>query len=83
MKKTLIGTIKSDKMTDTAVVAVTVWKVHPIMHKRYRRTKSIMAHNQDNAFKAGMTVEIAETKPISRHKSWIITKEITVGGKGE
>ncbi|HSX41908.1 MAG TPA: 30S ribosomal protein S17 [Candidatus Saccharimonadales bacterium] len=76
MRKTQLGIIVSDKMTNTAVVAVSLWRIHPILKKRFQRHRKFMAQNPNNEYKMGETVEIAETKPLSRHKRWEITKRI-------
>ena len=76
MKKTQIGVVVSNKMQDTAVIEVTLWKVHPIIKKRYKRHHKFMAHNPGNVFKSGETVEISETRPMSRNKRWEIVRKI-------
>ncbi|KKT39432.1 MAG: 30S ribosomal protein S17, small subunit ribosomal protein S17 [Candidatus Collierbacteria bacterium GW2011_GWC1_45_47] len=73
MKKHLQGVVKSDKMTKSATVIVTRFKVHPKYLKRSKVTKSYLAHNEIGA-KAGDTVLMEETKPISKNKAWQITK---------
>lgn len=73
MRKTMTGIIVSDKMQQTAVIAVTTQKIHPIIKKRYKRVGKFMAHNPENTYKTGDKVVIAETKPMSRHKNWEIT----------
>lgn len=76
MKRTQVGKIVSDKMQETAVIEVVVWKTHRVFGKRYQRNHRFMAHNPANTYKLGDTVEIAETRPISRHKSWLIVRKI-------
>jgi len=73
MNKHLTGVVKSDKMTKSATVIVTRFKVHPKYLKRIKVTKSYLVHNEIGA-KAGDTVLIEETKPISKNKAWQITK---------
>ena len=72
MKKILIGKITSESGALSAVVEVSVWKVHEKLGKRYRQTKRFLVHNPENQYKLGEQVKIAETRPISAHKSWII-----------
>ncbi len=83
MAKTKIGTIVSDKMEKTAIVAVHTMKQHPLYHKKFRVTKRFKVGNPDNKYKAGEAVVITETKPMSKEKSWIITArtESKEGGK--
>jgi small subunit ribosomal protein S17 len=73
MKKHVIGTVKSAKMTKTAIVDVVHFKVHPKYLKRIKVNKSYSAHNEIGA-KEGDSVRLEETRPISKNKHWIITK---------
>jgi small subunit ribosomal protein S17 len=81
MHKTLVGVIVSDKMQETAVVEVAVWRVHRILKKRYMRHNRFMAHNAGNEFKMGDNVEITQTRPLSRNKSWAITRKVDLATK--
>ncbi|MEX0594682.1 MAG: 30S ribosomal protein S17 [Patescibacteria group bacterium] len=72
IKKTQIGTVISDKMTNTAVIEVEVWKIHRVIKKRYKRHNRFMAENPDNAFKTGDIVKIVESRPLSKNKRWTI-----------
>jgi len=47
---------------------------HPLYGKYVAKSKKYHAHDETNQFKAGDTVEIAESKPISRSKSWVVTR---------
>ena len=78
MRKTQIGVIVSDKMQKTAIVEVVVWKTHQILNKRYQRHNRFMANNPNDQYKTGETVEIIETKPLSRRKSWKIVGRIDI-----
>ena len=71
MKK-LKGTIVSDKMDKTVVVEVTGLKKHPKYERRFRVSKRYKAHDPENSHKVGEHVVIAETRPISKTKSWKI-----------
>lgn len=73
MKKQLIGTVKSDKMTGTARVLVTRFKVHPLYGKRTKWTKSYLADNA-LAAKIGDRVVMESTRPLSKRKTWRIVK---------
>ncbi len=72
--RTLIGTVVSDKMQKTAVVMVERIYVHPKYHKHITRRKRYMVHDENKQAKVGAKVEIAETRPISRTKSWRLVK---------
>lgn len=68
--KTKTGRVVSDAMDKTIVVAVERLVEHPIYKKRLRRTKKFHAHDENNEAHVGDTVRIAETRPISKTKSW-------------
>ncbi len=76
MIRTLRGTVVSDKMDKTVVVAVNTVKEHPIYRKKYKVTTKFKAHDESNATKVGDLVEITETRPISRHKRWVVARKI-------
>lgn len=80
MKKSLVGTIVSDKMQHTAVIEVAVWREHRVIKKRYQRHNRFMADNPANAYKTGDVVEIVETKPLSKNKSWRIARKMDPSG---
>mgnify|MGYP001575846128 CR=1 FL=1 len=67
MKK-LRGTVTSDKMKDTVVVSVSSYKKHPKYGKFIRIRKNFKAHDAGNTKKIGETVDIMETRPISKDK---------------
>jgi len=73
-KRTLTGVITSDKMDKTVTVLVERSVKHPILGKLLRRSKKYHAHSPNNEFKQGDTVLIEETKPMSKTKSWAVTK---------
>ena len=72
MKK-LTGTIISDKMQNSAVVMVeSSWR-HPLYKKTVKRSKKYLVDNSIKA-KSGASVEISESRPMSKRKRFIITK---------
>jgi small subunit ribosomal protein S17 len=73
-KRTLTGVITSDKMDKTVTVLVERAVKHPVLGKVLRRSKKYHAHSPNNEFKLGDTVTIEETKPMSKTKSWAVTK---------
>jgi len=73
VKRTLIGRVVSDKMEKTVTVLVERKVKHPVYGKVMVRSKKYAAHNQDNLAKAGDLVEIVETRPVSKTKSWAVT----------
>ena len=76
VKAQLTGTVISDKMNKTVVVAVERKVRHELYGKSMRKTSTFMAHNEDNAAKVGDTVGIAESRPLSRRKRWVVTRVI-------
>jgi len=70
-KRILTGTVVSDVNDKTIVVRVERKVKHPLYGKIIRRSKKYHAHDETNEFKAGETVRIEETKPISKNKTWV------------
>ena len=81
-KRILTGTVTSDKTDKTVTVKVERKVKHPLYGKIIRRSKKYHAHDETNEYKAGDTVRIEETRPISKTKSWIVLDRITAS-KGE
>ncbi|MBL7045071.1 MAG: 30S ribosomal protein S17 [Parcubacteria group bacterium] len=71
-QKTLSGVVVSDKMTDTAVVAVERYVKHPKYGKFIKRLKKYKAHDKGNQSKIGDKVSIEQTRPISKDKTFKI-----------
>lgn len=71
-RKTLRGTVVSDKMQETAVVAVSRYVKHPKYKKYMKITKKFHAHNPGNQAKAGESVTIRSCRPISKTKAFEI-----------
>ena len=72
-KRTLVGRVVSDKMEKTVTVLVERKVKHPMYGKVMVRSKKYHAHNEGNSAKAGDLVEIVETRPVSRTKTWAVT----------
>jgi small subunit ribosomal protein S17 len=71
-----VGIVISNKMQKSIVVAV-AWQVrHGMYGKTERRTSTFMAHDEANAAKVGDTVEIVETRPLSRRKRWMLKRVV-------
>jgi len=69
-RKVRVGTVVSDKMDKTVVVAVERQYAHPLYGKQVSRTKKYHAHDENNEYSVGDTVRIMETRPLSRLKRW-------------
>ena len=65
-RKTKIGVVVSDKMEKTCVVSVVSNVKHPLYKKVVKVTKKFKVHDENNECKVGDTVEIMETRPISK-----------------
>jgi len=70
IRKERIGVVVSNKMDKSIVVAIKGKVKHPIYGKFVNRTKKLMAHDEENSCKIGDTVRIAETRPLSKNKTW-------------
>ncbi len=68
--KTLSGVVVSDKMDKTVVVSVNRFVKHPKYGKYLKRTKRYKAHDEKNEYKEGDKVNIRETPPISKNKTF-------------
>ncbi len=72
----MTGTVVSDAMHKTRIVAVDRAKKHARYHKYYTVTTRFAAHDEQNAYHRGDIVIIEETRPLSAHKRWIIIERI-------
>ncbi len=70
LRKTRVGTVVSDKMDKTIVVAIEDNVSHPLYKKIIKRTVKFKAHDEKNEAKAGDRVKIMETRPLSKDKRW-------------
>jgi small subunit ribosomal protein S17 len=80
--KERVGTVVSDKMDKTVVVAIENRAPHPKYGKIMVRTQRYKAHDEDNACHVGDRVRIRETRPLSRTKRWEVTEVITAARRG-
>ena len=74
LKRTLTGTVVSDKMDKTVTVLVERKIKHPLLGKVLRVSKKYHAHDEKNEFKQGDLVSIEECRPLAKTKSWRVTK---------
>ncbi len=75
-RKTRIGTVVSDKMDKTVVVAIKTKVRHPLYGKMINHTVKFKAHDEENACGIGDTVKIMETRPLSKEKNWRLVEII-------
>ena len=73
-RKMRTGTVVSDKMQKTVVVAIDRRVPHPVYGKMVTRTKRVKAHDEENSAKTGDTVRIMETRPLSKDKRWRVVE---------
>ena len=73
-RKKLIGTVVSDKMDKTVVVNVDRRFQHPMYKKYLTRSQKYKAHDESNEFLVGDTVELEESRPVSKQKRWRVRR---------
>ena len=73
-RKTRVGKVVSDKMDKTVVVAVERLVQHPLYKKAVKKTVKFKAHDENNESHIGDTVEIMETRPLSKDKRWRVVE---------
>ena len=76
-RKTRVGLVVSDKMQKTVVVAIERRVPHPVYGKMMTRTTRLKAHDEENTAKAGDTVRIMETRPMSKDKRWRLVEIVS------
>jgi len=74
LKRTLVGRVTSDKMDKSVTVLVERRVKHPVLGKIVVRSKKFHVHDETNQVTVGDMVEITETRPISKTKSWTVSK---------
>ena len=75
-RKVYVGKVVSDKMDKTIVVEVSLIKQHPKYRKRIKRSTRLTAHDENNIAKDGDTVEIMETRPLSKTKRFRLVEVV-------
>ena len=76
LRKTRVGVVVSDKMDKTIVVAIKDHVKHPTYGKIIKRTTKVHAHDANNECGIGDTVELMETRPLSKTKRWRLVQII-------
>ena len=72
--RTLVGKVVSDKRSKTITVQIERRTKHELYGKIVARSSKYHAHDENNEYKTGDVVEIAETRPISKTKAWTVTR---------
>jgi small subunit ribosomal protein S17 len=73
-QRKLVGKIVSDKRQKTVTVLIERRTKHELYGKIVARSSKYQAHDENNEYKLGDVVEIAETRPISKTKAWVVTR---------
>ena len=74
LRKTMIGTVLSNKMDKTVVVAVETSVKDKVYKKIVKRTYKLKAHDEENACQIGDKVKVMETRPLSKDKRWRVVE---------
>ena len=74
LRKVMIGTVTSDKMDKTVVVAVKRKVQHKVYGKTVEKTYKLKAHDEENKCQVGDTVKVMETRPLSKDKRWRVVE---------
>ena len=77
--RTLIGKVVSDKRSKTVTVLIERRTKHELYGKIVAKSSKYHAHDEADAYKNGDVVEIAESRPISKTKSWVVTRLVQKG----
>ena len=72
--RTLIGKVVSDKRSKTITVLIERRTKHELYGKIVAKSSKYHAHDENGEYKMGDVVEIAETRPISKTKAWVVTR---------
>ena len=78
--RTLVGQVVSDKRAKTITVLVERRITHELYGKIVARSRKYHAHDEHGEYKLGDVVEIAESRPISKTKSWLVTRLVKKAG---
>ena len=76
LRKTRVGSVVSDKIDKTVVVAIENRVQHPLYKKIIKHTIRLKAHDEKNECAVGDKVEVMETRPLSKDKRWRVVKII-------
>ncbi len=76
LRKVMIGTVLSNKMDKTVVVAVETSVSHKKYGKTVKRTYKLKAHDEENTCQIGDKVKVMETRPLSKDKRWRVVEVV-------
>lgn len=81
VQRALVGRVVGNAMDKTIIVSIERRTKHPLYGKYIKRSTRLKAHDADNVCKIGDWVEIVEVRPISRHKSWSLSRVVDKAGE--
>ncbi len=81
-RRSMVGTVVSNKMDKTVVVTVERLGRHPLYKKVVKSRKKFKAHDDDNACQVGDVVRISESRPLSKEKRWVVEEIVRAGQRG-
>lgn len=76
IRKTRMGTVVSNKMQKSIIVAIERRIAHPLYKKYFKKTTKLMAHDEKNECTIGDVVKIMETRPLSKRKKWRLVEVV-------
>ena len=76
LRKVMIGTVLSNKMDKTVVLAVETSVSHKKYGKTVKRTYKLKAHDEENTCQIGDKVKVMETRPLSKDKRWRVVEVV-------
>lgn len=74
LRKVMVGTVTSNKMDKTVVVAVQTSTSHGVYGKIVKKTYKLKAHDEENVCQMGDKVKVMETRPLSKDKRWRVVE---------
>ena len=76
LRKVMVGTVLSNKMDKTVVVAVETSVSHKVYGKTVKRTYKLKVHDEENVCQIGDKVKVMETRPLSKDKRWRVVEVV-------
>ena len=76
LRKVMVGTVLSNKMDKTVVVAVETSVSHKVYGKTVKRTYKLKSHDEENVCQIGDKVKVMETRPLSKDKRWRVVEVV-------
>jgi small subunit ribosomal protein S17 len=81
-RRSMVGTVVSNKMDKTVVVQVERRGRHPLYKKVVKTRKKFKAHDAENTCQVGDVVRISESRPLSKEKRWVVEEVVRAKQRG-